>query len=131
MSGETNLYVLLREIRPILHPGEYVFCNIPDKHIIKDVTFIGLFKEEEGWTAILARETADELGLKYSFIAAWITLSVHSALEAVGLTAAVAKALAEVNIPCNVVAGFYHDHLFVPIEEGDKAMEVLKNITKR
>ncbi|MFN7117364.1 MAG: ACT domain-containing protein [Saprospiraceae bacterium] len=128
MSGETNLAVLLREMQPILNPGAYVFCNIPDKNMIKDVIFIGLFKEPEGWTAILAREVADELNLKYSFIAAWITLTVHSALEAVGLTAAVAKALAEVNIPCNVVAGYYHDHLFVPSDKAQAAMEALSKL---
>lgn len=128
MSGETNLSTLLREMRPILHPGEYVFCNIPDKDIIKNVTFIGLFHEAEGWTIVLAREVADELGLQYSFIASWITLTVHSALEAVGLTAAFATALAEVNISCNVVAGFYHDHLFVPVEQASEAMEALKKV---
>lgn len=128
MTGETNLQLLLREMRPILHPGEYVFCVIPDKNIINDVTFIGLFREAEGWTVVLAREVADDLGLSYSFIASWITLTVHSALEAVGLTAAFAKALAEVNISCNVVAGFYHDHLFVPKADAEKAMKALQNL---
>lgn len=128
MPGETNLSILLRDMRPILNPGEYVFCNISDKENIKDVIFVGLFKEAEGWTAILARETADALGLQYSFIAAWITLNVHSALEAVGLTAAVATTLAEVNIPCNVVAGYYHDHLFVPKDKAQAAMEALSKL---
>jgi len=128
MPAETNLSTLLREMHPILNPGEYVFCAIPNKDIIKDITFIGLFQEAEGWTAVLAREVADELGLSYSFIASWITLTVHSALEAVGLTAAFAKALAEVNISCNMVAGFYHDHLFVPVADAEKAMEALQNL---
>lgn len=128
MPGETHLPTLLRDMRPILNPGEYVFCNIADKNIIQDVIFIGLFKEQEGWTAILAREVADELGIKYSFIAAWITLSVHSALEAVGLTAAFAKALAEVNISCNIVAGFYHDHLFVPKSKAQAAIAALNKL---
>lgn len=128
MPAETYLSTLLREMHPILNPGEYVFCAIPNKDIIKDITFIGLFQEAEGWTAVLAREVADELGLSYSFIASWITLTVHSALEAVGLTAAFAKALAEVNISCNMVAGFYHDHLFVPVADAEKAMEALQNL---
>lgn len=128
MSGETDLQKLLRDMHPVLNSGAYVFCNIPDINIIKDVTFIGSFKEAEGWTVVLAREMADELGLKYSFTAAWITLTVHSALEAVGLTAAFSKALAEVNIPCNVIAGFYHDHIFVPTEKAALAMETLHRL---
>ncbi len=128
MPGETDLQLLLRDMRPVLNSGGFVFCNIPDINIIKNVTFIGLFKEAEGWTAVLARETADELGLKYSFTSAWITLTVHSALEAVGLTAAFSKSLAEVNIPCNVIAGFYHDHIFVPIEKAALALETLHRL---
>lgn len=130
MPAEPNLPTLLHEMRPILHPGEYVFCTISDKNLVNNVDFIGLFQETEGWTVVLAREVADELGLQYSFVAAWITLTVHSALEAVGLTAAFATALAEVNISCNVVAGFYHDHLFVPVEQAELAMERLGDLGK-
>jgi uncharacterized protein len=61
-------------------------------------------------------------------VAAWITLTVHSALEAVGLTAAFSKALADVNISCNVVAGYYHDHIFVPQQDAEKAMAVLESL---
>lgn len=131
MPGETNLQLLLREMHPILHPGEYVFCTISDKNVVNNIDFIGLFQESEGWTVVLAREVADELSLAYSFVAAWITLTVHSALEAVGLTAAFAKALAEVNISCNVVAGFYHDHLFVSIEKAGLAIEALQQLTEK
>lgn len=130
MPGETDMQKLLRDMHPVLNSDVYVFCNIPDIDIIKDVTFIGLFKEAEGWTVILARGTADELGLSYSFTAAWITLTVHSALEAVGLTAAFSKALAEVNISCNVIAGFYHDHIFVPTEKAALALETLHQLTR-
>ena len=65
------------------------------------------------------------MSLSYSLVCAWITLTVHSSLEAVGLTAAVSRALAEENISCNVVAAYYHDHLFVPVGDGERAMEVL------
>ena len=59
----------------------------------------------------------------------WITLDVHSSLEAVGLTAAVSAALAEENISCNVVAAYYHDHLFVPVADAERAMETLMRLT--
>ena len=68
---------------------------------------------------------ADSLKLEYSFVASWITLTVHSSLEAVGLTAAFSKALSQEGISCNVVAAFYHDHIFVGKNDADKAMEIL------
>ncbi|MEM6700501.1 MAG: ACT domain-containing protein, partial [Bacteroidota bacterium] len=71
---------------------------------------------------------ADELELSYDFICSWITLEVHSALEAVGLTAAFATAFAQHNISCNVVAGYYHDHIFVGKKDAEKAVEVLKSL---
>jgi len=89
-----------------------------------------MFKEEEGTTIILKKEIADRLKLDYSFVATWITLTVHSSLEAVGLTAAFSKALADEEISCNVVAGYYHDHLFVDKENANKAMIVLNNLSR-
>ena len=89
-----------------------------------DLHPVGMFQEKEGITVILPREQADGLSLPYSLACAWITLTVHSSLEAVGLTAAISQALAEANISCNVVAAYYHDHLFIPIADADRAMEV-------
>ena len=87
------------------------------------------FKEEEGYTFILTKQSADELGLQYSFIAAWITLNVHSSLEAVGLTAAFSKVISDNGISCNVVAAFYHDHIFVNSQDVGKAMKVLQSLS--
>jgi uncharacterized protein len=79
---------------------------------------------------VVARERADELGLSYDFAAAWITLRVHSALDAVGLTAAVSRALAHAGLSCNVLAGLHHDHLLVPAGRADEALAVLRELSR-
>jgi uncharacterized protein len=123
MTGETNLEILLKTMKPFLNEGEYVFCTTTDKVNVEDVLM--LFKENEGTTMILQKDKADILGLPYSFVAAWITLTAHSSLAASGFTAAFSTALAKGNISCNVVAAFYHDHIFVDKKDAEKAMEVL------
>ena len=89
------------------------------------------FKEAEGFTIILTKQTADNLQLHYTFIAAWITLTVHSSLQAVGLTAAFSTALSQAGISCNVVAAFYHDHIFVAKVDTEKAIAVLHQLSKK
>ena len=113
MAGETSLATLLRSMSPQLNDGEYVFCSLPDRSLLQDCEVLGSFREREGLTVILPRQQAERLGLGFDYVAAWITLNVHSALEAVGLTAAFAGALGKAGISCNVIAGYYHDHLFV------------------
>lgn len=130
MSGEKNLAILLKNMKPVLNTGDFVFCTVSDIYTIDLSQIIGSFKEKEGITLVLPKAYADELDLEYFSIMSWITLQVHSALEAVGLTAAFSKVLAENNISCNVVAGYYHDHIFVKKEDGKKSMEALNNFTK-
>ena len=131
MQGETNLAILLKSMHPILNAGEYVFCTTNTIDQINPYSIVSFFKEKEGITLILERKTADELGLDYSFIAAWITLTVHSSLDAVGLTAAFSTAMAKENISCNIVAGYYHDHIFVPQNDAQKAMETLAKLSRQ
>jgi hypothetical protein len=128
MTGETNLTKLIQNMNPILNDGNYVFCTVSDLSNIPMDSVIGTFREAEGTTIILAKAEADKLNLAYEYIAAWITLEVHSALEAVGLTAAFATALGNNEISANVVAGYYHDHIFVAEKDKLKAMEVLSNM---
>jgi uncharacterized protein len=130
MQAITNLQQLLRSMQPALNKGQYVFCTVkklPATHRSKLLLF---FKEAEGYTIVVTKPTADKLQLQYSFTAAWITLKVHSALEAVGLTAAFATALAKQNISCNVVAAYFHDHIFVPHKDAKKAMLILRQLSK-
>ncbi|HEY4327942.1 MAG TPA: ACT domain-containing protein [Mucilaginibacter sp.] len=129
MSGETNLNTLLKTMTPVLNNGDYVFCTIENIQTIPHDKILGSFRETEGVTVILEKSTADELMLPYSYISAWITLNVHSSLEAVGLTAAFSNALAKENISCNVVAAYYHDHIFVDQKDAAKAMQVLKQLS--
>ncbi len=129
MSGETNLETLLRNMRPELNLGEYVFCMLDAKEQAFSLDPLCLFQEGEGTTVILSRERADAAGLSYAASFAWITLRVHSSLEAVGLTAAFSRALTEAGISCNVVAAYYHDHIFVPTRDAGRAMQVLKNLS--
>jgi hypothetical protein len=125
MSGETDLSKLLKNMRPERNPGEYVYCVMDSFEQAEALQPVCLFQEKEGTTAILRRQQADAMSLSYSLVCTWITLTVHSSLEAVGLMAAVSRALAEEKISCNVVAAYYHDHLFVPVGDGDRAMGVL------
>ena len=83
-------------------------------------------REPEGLLLLLSEEVAADQGLLSDLPMAQILLSVHSALDAVGLTAAVAVALADHSIPCNVIAGARHDHIFVPVDDADRAVEILK-----
>ena len=123
MSGETDLSELLKNMKPELNAGEYVYCLADSKEQVVALDPLCYFLEKEGVTMILPKEKADAMSIPYATTCAWITLTVHSSLEAVGLTAAVSKALTEVNISCNIVAAFYHDHIFVPIADAPRAMD--------
>jgi len=129
MSGETNLQALLKTMSPKLNEGEYVYCTVSTLNNIDPKEIIGLFKEDEGWTVILNKQLADKLNLGYTYVAAWITLTIHSSLEAVGLTAAFATALGNEGISCNVVAAYYHDHIFVAKGDAEKAMLALRRLS--
>lgn len=131
MSGEINLHELLKAMEPKLHEGEYVFCTVAALQSVDLQKIIFVFKEEEGITIIIEKKLADKLQLSYSFVAAWITLTVHSSLEAVGFTAAFATALAKEGVSCNVVAAFYHDHIFINKNDTVKAMNILTRLSER
>jgi uncharacterized protein len=130
MNPISNLDQLLRQLEPELHTGIYIFSTVPSTEGIDEEAILMRFREEEGITLILPRAYADENAFPYAFEAAWITLRVHSSLEAVGLTAAISAALTQAGISCNIVAGFYHDHLFVPYARATDTVRILQQISE-
>ena len=128
MIGETNLDVLISSLKPHLNDGDYVFYSLQNDDI-DFPNYLFFFRENEGMTIVCTKKYADNEGYTYSLTFAWITLEIHSALEAVGLTAAFSKALGDENISCNVVAGYYHDHIFVPKQHAHAALKALENLS--
>lgn len=126
-----DLAVLLQSLSPALHPGAYVYCCLPLDAELADLRPVVTVWEPEGRTLVLEEAQARDAGLQILYRAAWLTLTVHSDLQAVGLTAAVAQALAAEGLSCNVVAGAHHDHLFVPFEEADRALRSLQALQAR
>ncbi len=131
MAAETNLFELIANMNPCLNEGDYVFVSISDFEGLTGDDVIGKFREEEGTTVILKKDKAVQLELSFDVVMSWITLKVHSSLKAIGLTAAFSSELANHGISCNVVAGYYHDHIFVSSQEAQNALKILKKMTKK
>ena len=130
-TGETKLDQLIKTMSPKVNPGAYVFCSVGPDNQLPSVPIVGQISEKEGTSIIISKKDADDLGLPYSITCAWITLEVHSSLSAVGLTAAFSGALAKDNISCNVVAGYYHDHIFVPYHDMERALKTLFDLSNK
>jgi hypothetical protein len=126
MTG--GLERLLRTLSPQRNPGVYVYALAAPATDLMALQPIATVHEGEGLTVIVEESRAAAAGLAIRYRAAWITLNVMSKLDDIGLTAAVAQALASAGIPCNVVAAVHHDHLFVPIEKADEALAVLRTL---
>ncbi len=127
MPGIKDLTVLLASIEPVLDEREFVFCTFPvsDRNRVEQLDPICFFREKEGITLIITCQKAMEHDIHYEGVYRLISLTVHSSLDAVGLTAAFSAKLAEKDISANVVAGYYHDHIFVPAPKAEQAMEAL------
>lgn len=126
---KNDIRKLIGAIAPKLNQGEYVFTSVNNLDAIDQKDIVSSIQETEGTSVIISRSKADSLQLKYDFIASWITLTVHSSLNDVGLTAVFSSKLAEHNISCNVVAGLYHDHIFVNKIDSTRAMEILNQLS--
>jgi uncharacterized protein len=131
MTGEKDLGKLLSTMRPELQPGAFVFATFAGHDIPSGLEPIGTFREAEGLTLILPAHDAGHPDITASKPLRQITLTVHSSLEAVGLTAAFAAELTRHGISANVVAGYYHDHVFVDAGDAERAVAVLQALSER
>ncbi|MBW9105085.1 ACT domain-containing protein [Paraburkholderia phenoliruptrix] len=126
--SERDLIKLCAKLSPVMADSVYVYCSFPNFVLPIGLPTICTISEREGLTAVVPREDAERLSLPYTFEARLITLSVHSSLEAVGFMAVVSRKLADAGIACNVIAGYYHDHILVPVERAEDAMVLLQEI---
>jgi len=123
---------MIRGMNPQVVPGVFVFATIAHHQSLPDgVNVYSTVWESEGLSVVIAREDAGRLDLVDPVELGWITLTVNSSLEGVGLTAAVSAVLAEHEIACNVIAGHHHDHLLVPVERVDEAARLLTELASQ
>jgi hypothetical protein len=132
MPGETDLSKLLASMSPRLMDGEFVFCTFANARYgdHSELEPVGAFSESEGLTLIVPLSKAIEYDLEYESVFQGITLGVQSSLDAVGLTAAFSNQLARCGISANVIAGYYHDHIFVPSGHAQRAIEALNELAQ-
>jgi hypothetical protein len=130
-TGETDLAKLLAHMAPELWPGSYLFCTVAADWPGQDgVRPLATFVEKEGLSLVISRDEAEQAGLSGEGAYRCIALTVHSSLEAVGLTAAVATALAGADIPANVIAAYHHDYVFVPAGRAEEALALLQALPR-
>lgn len=124
---------MLAGMKPTLKSGSYVFCTTDDIDMSEPLLHrsLAVFREDEGTTLLLATEDAARHGFDLSMPMARIVLEVFSSLDGVGLTAGVATALADAGIPCNMIAAYHHDNVFVPEPMAQRAMDVLMDVQRR
>jgi hypothetical protein len=129
MSGETDLQKLLASMTPRLLAETYVFATLPpDIPVPEKLDPVMRFREREGLTLIVTEDEARTTGLAGTFRCRMITLDIHSSLEAVGFLAAITTQLAAAGMGVNPVSAFYHDHLFVPVERAEEALDLLRRL---
>lgn len=130
MSGITELDTLLKSMAPRLLEPEFVFCTVSGALVdYVSLNPVATFFESEGLTLVLEKGVAINAGLPFASSFRQITLTVHSSLEAVGLTAAVSAKLAAKGISVNVIAAYYHDHIFVQSSKAEMALLTLKEFS--
>jgi hypothetical protein len=126
---EKDLKKLLSSINPLMAPSEFVFCSITEERLVAlDVTPLCLFRETEAVSVILEKSAADKNNLNYDGSWKLITCQVNSDLQAVGFLSAIAKAFSDADIPLNAVSAYFHDHLLVPSDQADHALQILNTL---
>lgn len=130
MSGITDLDELLRSMSPALVDAEFVFCSVSGAlRDYLELNPVATFIEPEGLTLVIEKPVAEKAGLPFEGSYSQITLTVHSSLDAVGLTAAVANKLSSKGISANVIAAYYHDHIFVQTSKAKTAISALEEFS--
>ena len=117
-----------KSLKPKLNSGKYVFVQLKSISEIDKDELVCFFKEGKNFSVILKEEYAKENNLSYKYTAAWITLKLNSSLDSYGLTSLFSKALSDLKISCNVIAGYKHDHIFVNYEKRELAIDTLKKL---
>jgi len=125
-AGELKLDVLIKSMEPVLCADTYVFATVEEGFNSDALTPLMTFQESEGTTLIVEQRKALAAGLEHEFPCKMITLNIHSSLVAVGFLARVTQRLAKLAMGVNPVSGFYHDHLFIPIDRAQDALAELK-----
>lgn len=125
MSGERDLGRILATLEVRQREGIFVFVTVPPGEPLPDISIAGMVSEVEGTTLVVSRDAAEAAGMAWEFEAGWLTLTAHTSLEAVGVTASLSTALAVRGIPCNVMAGFHHDHVLVPLDRVEEAIDAV------
>ncbi|MBH0023886.1 ACT domain-containing protein [Salinibacterium sp. SWN248] len=128
MAAISDLNELVASMEPHLNEGVFVFATVGSLAEVDESSIVALMREPEGLSVVMSEADAGRQGIAHEFRSSWITLTVTSALEAVGLTAAFAQALGDVQISCNVIAGRHHDHIFVPTDSTDAALAALRGL---
>ena len=127
IKGENDLQTLLKQMQPVLDDEQMVFCSLPIAEAEKYLTSCqGYYQEQEGITLILKKSLADSERISYDLVFNRITLNVHSSLGAVGFLSRITEILAAQGISVNVVSGYFHDHLYVSVEEAENTVMILE-----
>jgi hypothetical protein len=131
MNGPGDLAKILANLDPEAVPGDYVFARVATEEFqtVAGLQAFATVREPEGVTLVMERSAAEGAGLQFVGTFRRITLRAHSSLHLVGLSAALSTALAERGIGANVIAGYYHDHLFVPAGRVKEAMQTLRKLS--
>jgi hypothetical protein len=129
MSGESDHRQLTKMMAPQLLHETYVYCTFPDFQVPDGLAPLCTFREAEGLTAIVERSQAKRAQAPFIFESRLITLTVHSSLDAIGFLATISSCLAQAGIPCNAVAAYHHDHLFIPVGRAQEAFALLQALS--
>jgi len=132
MPGEKDLLKLLENLSPAMSEDEYVFCTFEDSTYgnFSDLEPFASVKEKEGLSLVLEKKKAERANIKFESIFRCISLGIHSDLTSIGLTAKISSVLCENDISSNIIAGYFHDHVFVPSHQAENALDVLHKLIK-